>query len=521
MILITSAAYIAPSLIAEFVKMPPCMLPVQNRRLYRHQIELLKPLNDEIVLSLPEDYAVTEFDRKQLEALMVRVVSVPNKLTLGASIVYVLNVLGRFNEPLRILHGDTLMKSIPLREETCTIAEAEDDYKWASVKKGDKDYAYSGYFSFSSQATLIRCITEANMDFIAGVKAYMKEKECVFEATDTWLDFGLVNSYYRSKSKMTTQRSFNDLTIDKYSVTKRSRDSNKILAEANWISSLPPSLKHFVPALWESGIDCDSKGFYTIEYFYLNSLADLYVFGNNPLFIWERILNACVDFIDQTFQYTPDDTVALSSKNVALYRDKTIKRISKYAAATGISLESPWQINGHAVPSLLEIVDDISRELDTPNPGFMHIMHGDFCFSNILYDFKSMSIKVLDPRGRDMSGDFSIYGDIRYDVSKLAHSVIGMYDFIIGGLYDCLYDKDRHSFELSFPQNQTISQVQTYFMALKFGGYSLDELSVYPILIHLFLSMLPLHGDNPTRQEAMLANALRLYRIYKKNTNRQ
>ena len=63
-------------------------------------------------------------------------------------------------------------------------------------------------------------------------------------------------------------------------------------------------------------------------------------------------------------------------------------------------------------------------------------MHGDFCFSNILYDFKSQSIKVIDPRG--LSGDGkeqSIYGDLRYDVAKLAHSVIGKYDFIIAGRF--------------------------------------------------------------------------------------
>ncbi|EER46656.1 hypothetical protein AM305_11540 [Actinobacillus minor NM305] len=32
----------------------------------------------------------------------------------------------------------------------------------------------------------------------------------------------------------------------------------------------------------------------------------------------------------------------------------------------------------------------------------------------------------------------------------------------------------------------------------------------------LFLSMIPLHFDKPHRQEAMLANALRLYTLWKK-----
>ena len=34
------------------------------------------------------------------------------------------------------------------------------------------------------------------------------------------------------------------------------------------------------------------------------------------------------------------------------------------------------------------------------------------------------------------------------------------------------------------------------------------------LTILLFLSMLPLHDDNPSRQEAMLLNAMRLYKTY-------
>ena len=42
MIIINSAAYINSDLVSEFGKLPPCMLPVQNKRLYEHQINLIK-----------------------------------------------------------------------------------------------------------------------------------------------------------------------------------------------------------------------------------------------------------------------------------------------------------------------------------------------------------------------------------------------------------------------------------------------------------------------------------------------
>ena len=59
--------------------------------------------------------------------------------------------------------------------------------------------------------------------------------------------------------------------------------------------------------------------------------------------------------------------------------------------------------------------------------------------------------------------------------------------------------------------SDNLEQIQSFFLQQKIGGYSLSELSVYPILIHLFLSLLPLHNDYVDRQKAFLANALRLY----------
>ena len=105
MILITSAAYVTPGLASEFGKLPPCMLPVQNRRLYEHQIKLF-PLEEQIVLSLPKDYDLSSFDENRLRELGVDIILVPEGFSLGESIVYVLNVKSAYSEPIKILHGD-------------------------------------------------------------------------------------------------------------------------------------------------------------------------------------------------------------------------------------------------------------------------------------------------------------------------------------------------------------------------------------------------------------------------------
>jgi hypothetical protein len=73
------------------------------------------------------------------------------------------------------------------------------------------------------------------------------------------------------------------------------------------------------------------------------------------------------------------------------------------------------------------------------------------------------------------------------------------------------HENSSNDVSLVFDITDDISATQEYFKTLQFAEYSIDQLSVYPIMIHLFLSMLPLHSDNKERQKAMLANALRLY----------
>lgn len=507
MILITSAAYITPALASEFGKLPPCMLPVQNRRLYEHQIALI-PEDETVVLSLPKSYTVSTYDEKRLNALGVTIIKAPDELSLGQSIVYVLNVFGRYTESVGILHGDTLFSSLPSDKDVCAIALAEDNYDWASVSRNDK-MVFAGYFAFSDQSLLIQKITENGYKFIVGVKEYANVKKLRNIVLENWMDFGLSNSYYRSISKMTTQRVFNTMKVTRYGVIKSSRDKRKMAAEANWMSSLPASMKHYAPAVWNSG-ENDECGFYEIEYYYLSSLANLFVFGKIQPNVWEEVIDSCVAYINDEARYKPQNAVAISKQNDQLYARKTIKRLEDYANQTGISLDIPFLFNYCEIPSLRQIVEQIEPLLSKRDTRFATLMHGDFCFSNILFCFKSKSIKIIDPRGLDIEGNLSVYGDLRYDVGKLAHSILGLYDFIIGGMFE-YSERSPYDVELHFEESDELLHIQDYFEKQTFGGYSITELSTYPILIHLFLSMLPLHSDFPLRQKAMLANALRLY----------
>ena len=110
----------------------------------------------------------------------------------------------------------------------------------------------------------------------------------------------------------------------------------------------------------------------------------------------------------------------------------------------------------------------------------------------------------------DFDDNVTIYGDIRYDLAKLSHSVIGCYDFIMSGCYD-LEVKENYSFKFQLKMAERIKIIQSEFLNLKFFEKTIQEHNIYSGLVHLFLSMIPLHSDDRRRQSALLANALRMY----------
>lgn len=514
MILITSAAYVSPGLISEFGKLPPAFLPVQNRRLFEHQIALVNKClgthKGAQILSLPKNYTLSTYDKQLLIKFGFQIQYVPEGLNLGQSIVYVLNSTARYDEPLFILHGDTLFSELMGDVDSYSVSTARDQYEWAAAGSVDNKQVYSGFFSFSNQSLLIQKIVETGYSFIKGIEAYAATKPMKAVELRGWMDFGLVNSYYRSSSQLTTQRVFNNMRMTRYSVRKSSKDKRKMQAEVNWLLSLPSAMRHYAPAVYDKGDD-----FYEIEYYFLPTLANLFVYGELSPLVWEEIIGACLEYLRDSSSVIAPDSEKIALQNDKLYTAKTIERLQKYADSTGISLDHEWRINGNEVPSLNNIVKELDSVISKNDTRFATLMHGDPCFSNMLYDFKSKTVKLIDPRGLDLDGNLSIYGDFRYDVGKLAHSIIGMYDFIIGGR--CNYNAcSEYDVELSFEENNVVAQSQKFFLQQQFAGYSLKELSVYPVLIHLFLSMLPLHSDHPERQRAFLANALRLYVDYKK-----
>lgn len=517
MILITSAAYIDLELQSEFGRLPPAFLPVGNKHLFFHQVDILKSyFNDEaIYMSIPESFIVSDLEREFINNLNISIVSIPDKLRLSDSILYAINSIGNYSEGIRILHGDTLIYDLPLELDTIAVAQADSEYQWYIESSDDEGYlAWAGYFSFKSVALLGKALVASAGDFEKAVISYGQKNKLTRSLVENWLDFDHVNTFYNSRSKITTQRSFNELKIINKKIYKSSKNSLKIKAEAKWFESIPPQLRVYTPQLLNHG-ELLGNYFYELEYLFCAPLNEVYVYGRHNVVFWDRIFS----HIKQWF----NDSRSTFHENIKLYNDsiieknfidlidkKTKHRIFSYLLDRGISQDSLTYLNSKELPSLNVIIDQCVN-LTSMLPSMPGIMHGDLCFSNILMDSRSDSIKLLDPRGVNNDGTISIVGDLRYDLAKLAHSVYGMYDYIISGAY-YINKKSDLNYDFYINSDDNLNKIKSHFINYEFLS-DIPTRSILPLCVLLFLSMLPLHSDKPERQDAMLANALRIYSL--------
>ncbi|NQD72905.1 hypothetical protein [Pseudomonas sp. CM27] len=511
MILITSAAYVDAEFQAEFGKLPPAFLPVGNKRLFTLQATAIKKAypSERIWLSIPESHAVSVQDFRTLDSLEVSVLKVPDGLSLADSILFSLNVIGANNTTVRILHGDTYLPQIPVGDNLLALASTQDYYNWEVEKSNPSDeLVWCGYFAFSNPQNLIKNLTICRGEFVGAVREYSASYPTEKILLDNWFDLGHINTFYKTRAKITTQRSFNELKITDTHVYKSGTPHHKIVAEGTWFKSLPVSLKGFVPQLMDQGIK-DGKPFYVIEFLYLAPLNELFVNGNNPKFFWKKIFRHIKSWLQACTENFPAEQLShVQAGRQDLIARKSAKRLASFCDTKNYNMHKNVILNGKTMPSINDVMEHcISLALAKPTlPG---ILHGDLCFSNMLYDSRADMLKLIDPRAIDFNEQFTLYGDVAYDIAKANHSIIGLYDFIIAGAFSAQQIGDLN-FVFEIFKDDRIDRLQSDYLdeQLLPNTYAADYM---PLTILLFLSMLPLHADNEHRQLALFANAFRLY----------
>ena len=320
------------------------------------------------------------------------------------------------------------------------------------------------------------------------------------------VDLANLDNFLNLFAGSTEARHFNRLQVGADYCTKSSKDRRKILAEYSFYGLADERMQPWLVQPFDYQDDGETASYKMLRY----RIAD----ASLPWVHGAFTEDGFASFLDCVFLFMSERPRRNCSKQEAgaaarqLFVDKPKNRVEQFLATEG-----GRKVNAMAA-GFPEGRWDARRQLDRylqlygKHQGkieldFMAVGHGDPCFSNILYDINSQLLMLIDPRGAVKEDE--LWTNPLYDIGKLSQSILGAYDFINGGLFDIVLAADN-ALGLRLRGLTNHSALQEMFKD-RMGGlpYSLEAVRLCEA--SLFLSMLPLHLDNPNKALAFLIRA--------------
>lgn len=341
--------------------------------------------------------------------------------------------------------------------------------------------AVSGVYYVKSARELNECITaqlDANQK-IRGEFQISSALENLQDPVKTFdldiLDFGTLNSYLKNRG-IRNSRSFNTVEIEQDVVTKRSENRNKIISEANWYRSVPNEVKIRTPRILDTDFHGYNGASYTMERVLHPTLREMFLFVDRSEETWSRVLREVFTTHRTMSRYTSSEDPSPSM------RRKNEDRVRNFENQVLI---------GDFLARLGMYMQEFEREST--------LMHGDYCFSNLMWNAKSGRIVMLDPRG-------DLYGSKYYDIAKLRHSALYDYDFIDAELYSI---DDSGAVRLF---NDGIEHLKDLYREIESEFFTDREIEYLEMLTSsLFLTMIPLHDHNEVNQRLFYGKFMDIY----------
>lgn len=316
-----------------------------------------------------------------------------------------------------------------------------------------------------------------------------------YDLTDYWHDVGNTFDYHRTRRKLISCRVDNSLSVPKNrpSVIVKKSNSNKFINEILWMNSISPALKDLIPQVYKFDLQ-DRPASIEMEYYAYPTLSELMLYTKLHTTVLHKIIQDVWDGIARLANSTP------RSQNPSGYTwkqwmcDKTIER-----------LRDPF-FNRNQISTVMEFIDNGS-ETFLSDPCSEQLVHGDLNFTNILYSLESGIVKFIDPRGSfDEGGSFSMRGFLEYDFAKILQSLHG-YDAIVADVKD---KSDSETSNHYVMRQKFLSMIETYLVSNGVHKEDIEKYirSIYSIVYHQFVSMIPLHRDRPDHQRLFWMKSL-------------
>ena len=304
-------------------------------------------------------------------------------------------------------------------------------------------------------------------------------------------------------------RFFNSIQKDELFITKSSENLNKIENEFLYYEYLPDELKVFFlqPIQLQKNKDWYS---YKLEKLNIPDVSILWVHSSFSQKEFSILLDKLFLFVAKRPKKELVENEQTNSTN-QLYITKVADRIEELKSQPEYAVIAEIIKNSTSVGTIDKLFDLYKEKLNAilKNKEYkpsLALSHGDLCASNMLYDKRINILKLIDPRGADTQD--GLYFDSYYDVCKLSHSIMGDYDLINNGLFELTYTNNLQ-IQLTtdkLPNNELFRKL--FLKKLAENDFDYELVRIFEV--SLFISMLPLHIDNPKKVLAFVLNAINI-----------
>lgn len=456
----------------------------------------------------------------------IELLQIENTTGLADTLYQVIKTI-KSDNPLLIVLGDTIFKEkLKFDYDWVKYAKVDESFRWCLVELDKNNYvqkyidkpdnyktpakALVGLYFLKNKKTFqnaLRYVVKNKItikqktQISSALEIYSQKRNIKAELIKHWFDCGSIDNYYETKRKLMQARSFNKIKVDGLlgTITKTSHNKAKFIDEINWYINLPKELKILTPRIIDYSLS-ESEPLVTMEYYGYPTLSELWTYHHLHLDVWKSIIKKLFKIISIFKKYQS----RLYKKDFStIYWEKTVNRFSRLSHP--LFKSKTLTINGEKYGGFYSIKNHIKKYTQKlADNKDVCIIHGDLCFTNILCDLNSQIIKLLDPRGS--FGKKGIYGDIKYDLAKLRHSISGNYDFIVNDLFDLKHKDSIIDYKLHI--NEVNQKVSNFFDSLlKKKGYNLNNIKFIEGL--LFVSMIPLHPEKIERQIVMYSKGIK------------
>lgn len=411
--------------------------------------------------------------------------------------------------------GEVLLASQATRSGHWSgVAQGKDGVKFSYKANPlpESSQAFTGVFACRAGElkAALRTASVKN-DLLAVIAQLHAQRPLRFTAGD-WIDCGHETNYYDAKARLISSRSFNRIrvSLDDGVLTKQSEHGEKLAREVNYVQMLPADIRVYFPRILAStpagpGVLATAQ----MEYYGYPTVAEYFLYWELSADNWRRLFSR----LEAALRRFSTHPYAISQAAYAdFYFLKTVQRVEEFLRQIPVELravlESETVVNGQRCQPFAQLADEVKKRIAAMyHEKDFCVMHGDFCFNNILYDVPSGIVRLIDPRGSFGEHCVGIYGDQKYDLAKLKHSAEHGYDFLVNGLFTLR--RDGAKFDYALAARECSPLVAELSRGLSAGlGHRDRDIELLTSL--LFLSMGPLHAEDRARQLAMHVHGLRL-----------